>query len=163
EKEHYSASVDRHFRHRVLSIGYNFDGPTEIGGLVVDPGYRGGPEKPGKQLSYVRFLYIAMHASRFRDRVLVELLPKLEEDRRSPRRGGAPRRRADPALRARAPLRGRAARRRRAGGRRHRAPAGRARARPGPQPLPGGARPLLLPRRGSAPHPRRPRRPRRPP
>ena len=84
EKEHYSASVDRHFRHRVLSIGYNFDGPTEIGGLVVDSGYRRGPEKPGKQLSYVRFLYIAMHPSRFRDRVLVELLPKLEEDRRSP-------------------------------------------------------------------------------
>jgi len=84
EKEHYSANVDRHFRHRVLSIGYNFDGPTEIGGLVVDPGYRGGPDKPGKQLSYVRFLYIAMHPSRFRDRVLVELLPKLEEDRRSP-------------------------------------------------------------------------------
>ena len=26
EKEHYSHSVDRHFRHRVLSIGYNFDG-----------------------------------------------------------------------------------------------------------------------------------------
>jgi len=84
EKEHYSASVDRHFRHRVLSIGYNFDGPTEIGGLVVDSGYRGGSEKPGKQLSYVRFLYIAMHPARFRDRVLVELLPKLEEDQRSP-------------------------------------------------------------------------------
>jgi arginine N-succinyltransferase len=84
EKEHYSASVDRHFRHRVLSIGYNFDGPTEIGGLVVDSGFRGGPEKPGKQLSYVRFLYIAMHPARFRERVLVELLPKLEEDRRSP-------------------------------------------------------------------------------
>jgi len=51
---------------------------------VVDSGHRGGPEKPGKQLSYVRFLYIAMHPSRFRDRVLVELLPKLEEERRSP-------------------------------------------------------------------------------
>ena len=84
EKEHYSASVDRHFRHRVLSIGYNFDGPAEIGGLVVDPGHRGGAEKPGKQLSYVRFLFIAMHPARFRDRVLVELLPKLEEERRSP-------------------------------------------------------------------------------
>jgi arginine N-succinyltransferase len=32
----------------------------------------------------VRFLYIAMHPARFRERVLVELLPKLEEDRRSP-------------------------------------------------------------------------------
>ena len=83
EKEHYSANVDRHFRHRVLSIGYNFDGPTEIGGLVVDPQFR-GQGKPGKQLSYVRFLFIAMHRHRFRDRILVELLPRLEEDGRSP-------------------------------------------------------------------------------
>ena len=83
EKEHYSASVDRHFKHRVLSIGYNFDGPTEIGGLVVDPDFR-GQEKPGKQLSYVRFLYVAMHPLRFRERILVELLPGLEEDRKSP-------------------------------------------------------------------------------
>jgi arginine N-succinyltransferase len=83
EKEQYSQSLNKHFKHRVLSIGYNFDGPTEIGGLVVDPHYR-GQGKPGKQLSYVRFLYIAMHAARFRDRVLVELLPRLEEDGRSP-------------------------------------------------------------------------------
>jgi arginine N-succinyltransferase len=32
----------------------------------------------------VRFLFVAMHASRFRDRILVELLPRLDEDRRSP-------------------------------------------------------------------------------
>ena len=37
EREHYSSTLDRHFRHEVLSIGYHFDGPTEIGGLVVDP------------------------------------------------------------------------------------------------------------------------------
>jgi arginine N-succinyltransferase len=83
EKEHYSHSVDRHFRHLVLSIGYNFDGPTEIGGLVVDPQFR-GQGKPGTQLSYVRFLFIAMHRPRFRDRILVELLPRLEEEGRSP-------------------------------------------------------------------------------
>ena len=83
EKEHYSHSVDRHFRHRVLSIGYNFDGPTEIGGLVVAPAFR-GQGKPGKQLSYVRFLMVAMHRARFRDRILVELLPRLEDDGRSP-------------------------------------------------------------------------------
>src|SRR5919108_350877 len=48
EKEHYSASVDRHFRHRVLSIGYNFDGPTEIGGRRVDHHHPGGPRETGK-------------------------------------------------------------------------------------------------------------------
>jgi len=67
----------------VLSIGYNYDGPTEIGGLVVDPPFRSGGEKPGKQLSYVRFLFLAMHRRLFRDRVLAELLPPLTKDGRS--------------------------------------------------------------------------------
>jgi arginine N-succinyltransferase len=83
EREHYSASIDRHFRHKVLSIGYNYKGPTEIGGLVVDPPYRATRDKPGKQLSYVRFLFMAMHKQFFRPRVLAELLPPLLPDGRS--------------------------------------------------------------------------------
>ena len=83
EREHYSASIDKHLRHKVLSIGYNYEGPTEIGGLVVDPQNRSGPEKPGKQLSFVRFLFIAMHRAQFREKVLAELLPPLLPDGRS--------------------------------------------------------------------------------
>lgn len=83
EAETYSATIDKHFRHKVLSIGYNYEGPTEIGGLVVDPPYRSGPEKPGKQLSYVRFLFMAMDKKLFRPRVLAELLPPLLPDGRS--------------------------------------------------------------------------------
>ncbi len=83
EREHYSSTLDRHFRHQVLSIGYHFDGPTEIGGLVVDPDMRGGEEKAGKQLAYVRFLYVAAFRERFRDTVLAELLPPLSRDGRS--------------------------------------------------------------------------------
>lgn len=83
QAEHYSATIDRLFRHKVLSIGYNYEGPTEIGGLVVDPPFRSGPEKSGKQLSYVRFLFMAMHRARFRPRVLAELLPPLLPDGRS--------------------------------------------------------------------------------
>jgi arginine N-succinyltransferase len=82
-REHYSGTLDRHFKHQVLSIGYHFDGPTEIGGLVVHPEDRGGEEKPGKQLAYVRFLYLAMHRERFRERVLAELMPPLLPDGRS--------------------------------------------------------------------------------
>src|SRR5215510_1698974 len=83
EKEHYSATLDRHFRHKVLSIGYNYAGPTEIGGLVVAPPFRSSAEKIGRQLSYVRFLYIGMHRTLFREKVLAELLPPLLEDGRS--------------------------------------------------------------------------------
>lgn len=83
EAEHYSATLEKHFKHKVLSMGYNYHGPTEIGGLVVQPSHRSGPDKIGKQLSYVRFLYMAMHRKHFRDRVLAELLPPLMADGRS--------------------------------------------------------------------------------
>jgi arginine N-succinyltransferase len=83
ERESYSSTLDRHFRHRVLSIGFHFDGPTEIGGLVVDPRSRRGPDRPGKQLSLVRFLFMAMFPDRFRDTVLAELMPPLAKDGRS--------------------------------------------------------------------------------
>lgn len=76
KRQHYSATVDRHFEHTVLSIAYNYDGPTEIGGLVVHPELR-GQGKPGKQLSFVRFLFIGLHRNWFRETVLAELLPPL--------------------------------------------------------------------------------------
>ncbi|WP_242394091.1 arginine N-succinyltransferase [Anaeromyxobacter oryzisoli] len=83
EREHYSSTLDRHFKHQVLSLGFHFDGPTEIGGLVVEPARRGGAEKAGKQLAFVRFLYMAAFRERFRETVLAELLPPLTPDGRS--------------------------------------------------------------------------------
>lgn len=77
EVEHYSESIDRLFRHKVLRLGYNYDGPTEVGGLIVDPEFRHGVDKLGKQLSFVRFLFIGMNPTLFRDRLLAELLPPL--------------------------------------------------------------------------------------
>ncbi len=79
-EERYSSSLDRHFVHTLLEIGYSYDGPTEIGGLVVAPSYRRAPERLGMLVSYVRFLFIAMQRSAFRDEVLAELLPPLEPD-----------------------------------------------------------------------------------
>jgi len=78
--ERYSVTLDRYFVHRTLRIGYNYNGPTEIGGLILLPEYRGNSEHLGKTLSYVRFLFIAMHRTLFRDHVLSELLPPLEPD-----------------------------------------------------------------------------------
>ena len=78
--ERYSESLDKYFVHQCLRIGYNYDGPTEIGGLILLPEYRRHPETLGAQLSYVRFLFIAMHRQWFRNKVLSELLPPLEEN-----------------------------------------------------------------------------------
>lgn len=79
-EEKYAGSVDRHFHHRLLRIGYSYDGPTEIGGLVVAPEYRAAPERLGLLVSYVRFLFIASRRSLFRDILLAELLPPLLAD-----------------------------------------------------------------------------------
>lgn len=75
--EHYSSTIDRLFKHPTLRLGYNYDGPTEVGGLVVSPKYRKAPERLGKQLSLVRFLFIGMNRTAFRDQLLAELLPPL--------------------------------------------------------------------------------------
>ncbi|MCL2449180.1 MAG: arginine N-succinyltransferase, partial [Polyangiaceae bacterium] len=80
EEERYSATLDKHFRHVVLKIGYSYKGPTEIGGLIVDPEHRKKPERLGLLISYVRFLYVRMHRDVFRDELLAELLPPLEPD-----------------------------------------------------------------------------------
>jgi arginine N-succinyltransferase len=83
EEERYSETIDRHFRHKVLRMGFDHDGPTEIGGLVLDPAFRRVPGKLGKQLSFVRFVFMAMHRTWFRPRVLAELLPPLLEGGKS--------------------------------------------------------------------------------
>jgi len=80
EDERYSQTLDKHFKHTVLRIGYSYDGPTEIGGLILLPEYRRVPERLGQFISYVRFLFIATHRPVFQDEVLAELLPPLEPD-----------------------------------------------------------------------------------
>jgi arginine N-succinyltransferase len=80
KEERYSETLDRYFVHQCLRLGYDYNGPTEIGGLILLPDYRGRGASLGKLLSYTRFLFIAMHRAVFRDRVISELLPPLEED-----------------------------------------------------------------------------------
>ena len=81
EDERYSTTLDRHFRHTSLRLGFSYDGPSEIGALVLDPKMRA--MGLGKPLSFVRFLFMAMYRDRFRDEVIAELMPPLESDGRS--------------------------------------------------------------------------------
>ncbi len=78
--ERYSVTLDRYMVHQTLRIGYNYNGPTEIGGLILLPEYRRNTDALGKALSYVRFLFMRMHRELFRDHVLSELLPPLGDD-----------------------------------------------------------------------------------
>lgn len=78
KEERYSQTLDRYFVHQCLRLRFNYNGPTEIGGLILLPEYRRSGHSLGKLLSYTRFLFIAMHRDWFRDNVLSELLPPLE-------------------------------------------------------------------------------------
>jgi arginine N-succinyltransferase len=80
DEERYSETLDRHFSHRLLRIGYNYKGLTEIGGLVLRPEYRGHPQQLGRLLAYLRFAYIGLHRGLFCDEVVSELMPPLEPD-----------------------------------------------------------------------------------
>src|SRR5690606_41403419 len=68
---------DVHMTHTMLYLGQTYDGPTELGGLVLRPELRKHPEKLGRLLSLARFVFIARHRGWFRDRLLAELLPPL--------------------------------------------------------------------------------------
>ncbi len=83
KKNHYSEDLGIGFIHQVLRFQMDTDGPTEIGGLLVDKSYRRRPEKLGRQISFVRFNYIGMYPERFEDRLLCELTPPLTDEGRS--------------------------------------------------------------------------------
>ncbi len=83
KRNHYSDDLGIGFIHQVLKFQLDTDGPTEIGGLLVDKIYRRRPEKLGKQISLSRFLYIGMNLNRFEDRILCELTPPLTDEGRS--------------------------------------------------------------------------------
>lgn len=83
KKDHFSQALGIGFIHQVLRFQLDTDGPSEIGGLLVDKIYRRRPEKLGKQISLSRFLYMGMYPERFESRVLCELTPPLTDENRS--------------------------------------------------------------------------------
>ncbi len=83
KRDHFSQDLGIGFIHQVLRFQTDTDGPTEIGGLLVDKTYRRRPEKLGKQISLTRFLYMGIYPEKFEERVLCELTPPLTEEGRS--------------------------------------------------------------------------------
>src|SRR6476619_3034679 len=58
DEEKYSQTLDKHFTHTLLRIGYSYAGPTEVGGLIVLPEYRKAPERLGQVISSVPLMFI---------------------------------------------------------------------------------------------------------
>lgn len=80
EERKTSRTLGKTVRHKTLQLQSDRTGVTEIGGLALLPAWRGHADKAGKQLSYARFAYMALHPGRFRRKVLVEYLPPLGKE-----------------------------------------------------------------------------------
>jgi arginine N-succinyltransferase len=84
QESKFSQTINTGFVHGTLKLGFDTNGPTEIGGLILNPEFRAHQEKLGKQLSFVRFLYMADHADRFKPMIHSELVPPLDKFGNSP-------------------------------------------------------------------------------
>ncbi len=83
-EQKFSKTINTGFIHGTLKLNYDTDGPTEIGGLLVDPEHRNTDEKIGRQISFIRFLYIGLNKLKFKKKILAELLPPLTKKGKSP-------------------------------------------------------------------------------
>lgn len=83
-EEKYSDSIKTGFIHGTLELKYDTDGPSELGGLVVHQDFRNHDEHIGRQISFVRFLFLSAHRELFKDQIIAELLPPLNKKGKSP-------------------------------------------------------------------------------
>lgn len=78
----HSQELDRTVRAELLSLVTDLEGSSEVGGLFLHPGERAGGL--GLLLARSRYLFVAMHRSRFADRIIAELRGVIDD------RGGSP-------------------------------------------------------------------------
>lgn len=83
-EKRFSEAIGTGFIHGTLTLKIDTDGPSEIGALVVDPESRNHEARIGRQIAFVRFLYLATHRDRFQPKVIAELLPPLNKRGLSP-------------------------------------------------------------------------------
>jgi arginine N-succinyltransferase len=84
QENKFSTSINTGFIHGTLKLGYSTDGPTEIGGLILHPNYRKSEFKLGKQLSFVRFLFMSIFPDHFKEEIHSELMPPFDSEGKSP-------------------------------------------------------------------------------
>jgi arginine N-succinyltransferase len=83
-EEKFSTTINTGFIHGTLQLVCDTDGPSEIGGLVVNPNYRAKGAHVGRQVSFVRFLFLSQNRNQFEKNIIAELLPPLNIEGQSP-------------------------------------------------------------------------------
>jgi len=84
KREHYSKDLGTGQVHVTIQLGSDETGASEVGGLILSPGYRGHPEKLGALLSLVRFHFIGLHRAKFSPVILAEMMGALDPNSHTP-------------------------------------------------------------------------------
>ena len=79
-KEFFSSSLQSGTKHTVAQLYLDETGPTEIGGLILQPSYRGHKQGLGKMLSLIRFHFMALNRQFFADHVIAEMMAPITPD-----------------------------------------------------------------------------------
>lgn len=80
EKQFRSEPLSYSSTHKVGRLYGDESGPTEVGGLIIQPSYRGHEKRPGRFLSFVRFHFIGMYRRFFADRILAEMMAPVSSE-----------------------------------------------------------------------------------
>ncbi len=83
-REMWSQSLQMGVTHTVARMYKDETGPTEIGGLILQPSFRGHKLKLGRLIALVRFHFMALHRELFSDRVLAEMMGPISPDGENP-------------------------------------------------------------------------------
>lgn len=82
-REHFSEDLQSGQVHLTLEFDTDETGPTELGGLILAPGYRGHPEKLGKVMSLIRFHFMGLRPNFFSERIIAEMMGRISPDNRN--------------------------------------------------------------------------------
>jgi len=78
KREFFSKSIQTGTSHIVARLHSDESGPSEIGGLILQPSSRG--HKMGRFLSLIRFHLVGLHRPLFADRVIAEMMAPITHD-----------------------------------------------------------------------------------
>jgi arginine N-succinyltransferase len=80
KREFYSESLQSGYSHMTVKLHLDESGPTEIGGLILQPSFRRHKARLGRFLSLVRFHFMGLHRRVFADRVIAEMMAPITPD-----------------------------------------------------------------------------------
>ncbi len=83
-RQHVSDDLGTGQVHETIQLCADESGPSEVGGLILSPGFRGHPQRLGNFLSQVRFHYVGLNRKVFSPRFLAEMMGALGTDGSSP-------------------------------------------------------------------------------